>query len=486
MKIEEYIERFKLNNKHKEQIKNISTTFKARGLEKFLMLSFKEEIFYMDKTELMVTQNYKSKDNDIHEKLKHINREILKYDNPEYVCLFFSYMPSEKYYIACEVAKKAYYHGMLPNLYDDDDSKNHIVVFEKNQKKEISLLLRLIEQRGISKDVIIGYRIYGIDVSYIVNLSQKGDTVICYKKPNNLTHFCGNQIRKDNDIFRIIETRDIIEQIIDPNLYDDDDSKNHIVVFEKNQKKEISLLLRLIEQRGISKDVIIGYRIYGIDVSYIVNLSQKGDTVICYKKPNNLTHFCGNQIRKDNDIFRIIETRDIIEQIIDKKDFKDELELSYYLRKNIMMPIQDMYHYILDTPSENIDYIEEKNKIYNILVKENRVPVKWKSEKAMFDLIYNYFPDAIYQYRPKWLAPQSLDVYVPSINTGFEYQGVQHFSEIKFFGGNEGLKKRIELDEKKKLICSNQGVNLIEWGYQETITKLVLEKKLKSIGMVIK
>lgn len=384
MKIEEYIERFKLNNKHKEQIKNISTTFKARGLEKFLMLSFKEEMSYMDKTELMLSTFCKEENKQIHKKLKNINKEILKYNKTNLVCLFFSYMPSEKYYIACEVAKKAYYHGMLPNLYDDDDSKNHIVVFEKNQKKEISLLLRLIEQRGISKDVIIGYRIYGIDVSYIVNLSQKGDTVICYKKPNNLTHFCGNQIRKDNDIFRIIETRDIIEQIID------------------------------------------------------------------------------------------------------KKDFKDELELSYYLRKNIMMPIQDMYHYILDTPSENIDYIEEKNKIYNILVKENRVPVKWKSEKAMFDLIYNYFPDAIYQYRPKWLAPQSLDVYVPSINTGFEYQGVQHFSEIKFFGGNEGLKKRIELDEKKKLICSNQGVNLIEWGYQETITKLVLEKKLKSIGMVIK
>ena len=223
-----------------------------------------------------------------------------------------------------------------------------------------------------------------------------------------------------------------------------------------------------------------------IDISFIVDLVAKDDIVICYKKPNSLTHFCGNQMRRDNDVFRIIQSRDIIEQIIKKQDFKDELELSYYLRKNIMMPIQDMYRKVLDTRSERIDYMEEKNKVYNILVKENRVPVKWKSEKAMFDLICSCFPDAIYQYRPKWLTPQSIDVFVPSINTGFEYQGIQHFSKIDFFGGEEGLNKRIELDKKKKEICKKQGINLLEWGYQEIITKQVLKKKLKDIQITLK
>src|SRR5699024_507805 len=100
-----------------------------------------------------------------------------------------------------------------------------------------------------------------------------------------------------------------------------------------------------------NKDIIMGYKIYGIDISFIVDLVAKDDIVICYKKPNSLTHFCGNQMRRDNDVFRIIQSRDIIEQNIKKQDFKDELELSYYLRKNIMMPIQDMYRKVLDTRS---------------------------------------------------------------------------------------------------------------------------------------
>ena len=69
------------------------------------------------------------------------------------------------------------------------------------------------------------------------------------------------------------------------------------------------------------------------------------------------------------------------------------------------------------------------------------------------------------KYRPEWLGLQSLDLYIPSIQTGIEYQGIQHYFPVSFFGGEEALAQRQELDKIKKQLCVNNGVRLIEWPY---------------------
>ncbi len=84
---------------------------------------------------------------------------------------------------------------------------------------------------------------------------------------------------------------------------------------------------------------------------------------------------------------------------------------------------------------------------------------------------------------PLWLAPQSLDIYVPSLKLGIEYQGVQHYEQVEFFGGEKGLERRKQLDEKKRNLCKENGVTLLEWHYQDTITKPTLKKKLKEMGL---
>ena len=73
-----------------------------------------------------------------------------------------------------------------------------------------------------------------------------------------------------------------------------------------------------------------------------------------------------------------------------------------------------------------------------------------------------------------------MDVFIPSISVGIEYQGVQHYKPIEYFGGEEHFKHQQENDKKKRMLCKRNGVILIEWPYNEKISKKVLEKNLKT------
>ena len=80
-------------------------------------------------------------------------------------------------------------------------------------------------------------------------------------------------------------------------------------------------------------------------------------------------------------------------------------------------------------------------------------------------MIRKLYPDTLYQYRPAWLGRQSLDMYIPSAATAVEYHGIQHYMPVGFFGGEQALEQRKELDETKKRLCAENGVRLIEWPY---------------------
>ena len=95
--------------------------------------------------------------------------------------------------------------------------------------------------------------------------------------------------------------------------------------------------------------------------------------------------------------------------------------------------------------------------------------VKWKSEYLMFRLIKSHFNEAVFQYRCKELGALSIDVYIPSIKIGFEYQGLQHYKPVDFFGGLEHFEIQRMNDIKKKEICDNSKIDLIEWKYNEPI-----------------
>lgn len=101
----------------------------------------------------------------------------------------------------------------------------------------------------------------------------------------------------------------------------------------------------------------------------------------------------------------------------------------------------------------------------------------WVSETNLFNTVNNYFNElkVIQHASPKWLGRQHLDIHLPELNIGIEYQGKQHSQPIDFFGGIEGHAKTIERDERKKALCIENDCKLL-FVYPETnIDEFIIE-----------
>jgi len=121
---------------------------------------------------------------------------------------------------------------------------------------------------------------------------------------------------------------------------------------------------------------------------------------------------------------------------------------------------------------------------------ENEVRVKlgfkkvgeaWATETLLYQLVCQIFPkEKIYRhYRPDFLEYLELDVFIPHLNVGIEYQGIQHFEPVKHWGGKASLTKVVERDKKKKKLCTKNGINLIYFYYYEELSRELVENKIK-------
>lgn len=109
------------------------------------------------------------------------------------------------------------------------------------------------------------------------------------------------------------------------------------------------------------------------------------------------------------------------------------------------------------------------------------------SEVKMLEILKEIFPKLTieYRYRPKWLKRMELDVYIPSFKTGIEYQGMQHFKPIDFFGGEKTFLAQIKRDKLKKELCVKNSITLIEVYYDEELTRDLLINKILNAGINI-
>lgn len=115
-------------------------------------------------------------------------------------------------------------------------------------------------------------------------------------------------------------------------------------------------------------------------------------------------------------------------------------------------------------------------------VRENygyhKIGEKWISETKMYTLIKEIFPEeeVIFHYRSEWLSYLEIDVYIPRLKLGFEYQGKQHFEPVNFFGGESSFNIQRANDKKKEKICNDNGVKLIKVNYDDPLTKRFIKQ----------
>ncbi len=104
----------------------------------------------------------------------------------------------------------------------------------------------------------------------------------------------------------------------------------------------------------------------------------------------------------------------------------------------------------------------------------------WVSETKLYNIIVMLFPSlkVMHHYRGSELQRLELDIWLPEIKVGIEYQGEQHYQVVEHWGGKEGLEKRIQNDKKKKRICKQLGYKLIEFKYSEDLTEELVKKRM--------
>lgn len=69
----------------------------------------------------------------------------------------------------------------------------------------------------------------------------------------------------------------------------------------------------------------------------------------------------------------------------------------------------------------------------------------------------------------KNIRPLHFDFYLPKENILIEYDGEQHFRSVDLFGGEDGLKKRLQYDSIKNNYCKNNNIPLLRIPYNKDV-----------------
>lgn len=65
--------------------------------------------------------------------------------------------------------------------------------------------------------------------------------------------------------------------------------------------------------------------------------------------------------------------------------------------------------------------------------------------------------------------PLPFDFYLPEHNICIEFDGIQHYEPIEFFGGIKKFEERVKMDKIKNEYCKNYNIRLIRIKYNENI-----------------
>ena len=250
------------------------------------------------------------------------------------------------------------------------------------------------------------------------------------------------------------------------NLFPDEEKIHYLAVFDKRNMDDVLLMYHLL-YTNTTQELFGGYSLYDYPFSwYQTHLREDGIVLRSPYLPDRIARYQG-YIPYHYNPSKTVYVRRNIDHILKCGYFESELEFFLNLTR-VIMPFFQWWYLDLALYEEEgykTDWRLERTRIRTKLTAEGVIRPKWKSELSLFDAVRNLYPDVLYQHRPRWLGLQSLDLYIPSLSTAIEFQGIQHYRPVEFFGGDEALEHRRELDEQKRRLCEENGVRLIEWPY---------------------
>ena len=263
-------------------------------------------------------------------------------------------------------------------------------------------------------------------------------------------------------------------------LFPDEEKIHYLAVFDKENMDAVLLMYHLL-YTNTSQEVFGGYSLYDYSLSwYQSHLWQDGVVLRSPYLPDRLAKYQGNLPFHHNPV-KTVHVRRNIEHVLECGYFASELEFFLCLTR-VIMPFFQWWYTDLALYEEKdgmrTNWRLARTKIRTKLTADGVIKPKWKHELSLFHAVRGRYPDTLYQYRPDWLGRQSLDLYIPSLRTAIEYQGVQHYLPVEFFGGEEALAQRQDLDRVKKELCAANSVQLIEWPYSVDPTDGNIQKML--------
>ena len=297
------------------------------------------------------------------------------------------------------------------------------------------------------------------------------DRKACFLFPESFVSqfFVITEVCRQAEVFRPVNS-----------LFPDEEKVHYLAVFDKENMDTVLLMYHLL-YTNTSQEVFGGYSLYDYSLSwYQTHLRQDGVVLRSPYLPDRLAKFQGNLPFHHNPV-KTVHVRRNIEHILECGYFKSELDFFQSLTR-VIMPFFQWWYTDLALYEEKdglrANWRLARTKIRTKLTAEGVIKPKWKHELSLFHAVRGLYPDTLYQYRPDWLGRQSLDLYIPSLSTAIEYQGVQHYLPVDFFGGEEALSQRRDLDRVKKELCEANSVRLIEWPYSLDPTEKNVRKML--------
>lgn len=266
-------------------------------------------------------------------------------------------------------------------------------------------------------------------------------------------------------------------------LFPDEEKVHYLAVFDKKNMDDVLLMFHLLYSNP-SEDLYGGYSLYDYSLPWYQNhLWEDGIVFRSPYLPDRIARYQGNLPYYHNPV-KTVYVRRNIEHILECGYFTSELDMFRNLTE-VIMPFFHWWYTDIAMYEEKdgmkTDWRMERTRIRTRLTAEGVIRPKWKHELTLFHAVRSRYPDTLYQHRPEWLGRQSLDLFIPSLQTAIEYQGIQHYRPVEFFGGEEALQQRQELDRVKRQLCEENNVRLIEWPYstpptEENIEAVLVEK----------